>query len=225
MMTRGFRKLNLTAHVTSSVGWLGAVAGFLVLSVVGLISHDAETVRGAYLAMNLIGQYVIVPLSVAALLTGVVQSLGTEWGLFRYYWVLVKFALTIGATILLLLHQFKAVAEAARRVSGTETGAFPDVGSLGTQLVVDAGLALLLLLVITTLGVYKPWGKTYYWRHKMQRDRREALGGTPSPIAPMLADSDNETNRDSLPLGLKIFLAVISVIVVLAVLHHGGHGH
>jgi hypothetical protein len=224
MMTPGFRKLNLTAHVTSSVGWLGAVACFLVLSVVGLISHDAETVRGTYLAMNLIGQYIMVPLSVAALLTGVVQSLGTEWGLFRYYWVLAKFALTIGATILLLVHQFKAVAEAARRVSGTETGAFPGVGSLGTQLVVDASLALLLLLVITTLGVYKPWGKTYYWRRKMQRDRREGPGGTPSPIA-MLADSDNETDRDSLPLGLKIFLAVISVLVVLAVLHHGGYGH
>src|ERR1700739_4132295 len=119
MMTPGFRKLNLTAHVTSSVGWLGAVACFLVLSVVGLISHDAETVRGTYLAMNLIGQYIMVPLSVAALLTGVVHSLGTEWGLFRYYWVLAKFALTIGATILLLVHQFKAVAEAARRVSGT----------------------------------------------------------------------------------------------------------
>jgi hypothetical protein len=159
MMTPGFRKLNLTAHVTSSVGWLGAVACFLVLSVVGFISHDAETVRGAYLAMNLIGQYIMVPLSVAALLTGVVQSLGTEWGLFRYYWVLAKFALTIGATILLLVHQFKAVAEAARRVSGTETGAFPGVGSLGTQLVVDASVALLLLLVITTLGVYKPWGQ------------------------------------------------------------------
>jgi hypothetical protein len=40
-----------------------------------------------------------------------------------------------------------------------------------------------------------------------------------------LADSDNETDRDSLPLGLKIFLAVISVLVVLAVLHHGGYGH
>ncbi len=146
-MTPALRRLTLTAHVTSSVGWLGAVAGFLVLSIAGLTSQDAEIVRGAYLAMNLLGQFLIVPLSLAALLTGLVQSLGTHWGLFRHYWVLVKFTLTIGATFLLLLHQFTAVAEAARRVSGAAPGTLPDVGQLGSQLVGDAGLAVLVLLV------------------------------------------------------------------------------
>ena len=52
MITPALRKLTLTAHVTCSVGWLGAVAGFLVLSIAGLTSRDAETVRGAYLAMK-----------------------------------------------------------------------------------------------------------------------------------------------------------------------------
>ena len=103
-MTPGLRKFALTAHVTSSVGWLGAVAGFLALAVAGLTSQDAQTVRAAYLAMELTGWFVIVPLSLASLLTGLVQSLGTKWGLFRHYWVLVKLLLTIFATIVLLLH-------------------------------------------------------------------------------------------------------------------------
>src|SRR5262245_60380762 len=136
-MTPALRKLNLTAHVTSSVGWLGAVAGFLALSIAGLASRDAEIVRSAYIAMNLIGLFVIVPLGAVALLTGVVQSLGSHWGLFRHYWVLVKFVLTVAATVLLLLHQFTAVARAARRVSGVAAGAWPEVGRLGTQLVGD----------------------------------------------------------------------------------------
>jgi len=38
-------------------------------------------------------------MSLAALATGLVQSLGTEWGLLRYYWVLGKLFLTIFATI------------------------------------------------------------------------------------------------------------------------------
>ncbi len=84
-MTPALRKLNLTAHVTSSVGWLGAVASFLVLSIAGLTSENADSVRGAYVAMNLIGQFMIVPLSLAALATGLIQSLGTHWGLFRHY--------------------------------------------------------------------------------------------------------------------------------------------
>lgn len=118
-MPPALRRLALTAHVTSSVGWLGSVAAFLVLAVVGLTGEDAQ--RGAYLAMEVTGWYVIVPLAFAALLTGLVQSLGTTWGLFRHYWVLAKLALTALATLLLLLHMRVAeqVAHTAARTAGT----------------------------------------------------------------------------------------------------------
>ena len=82
-MTAHFSKFTLTAHIISSVGWFGAVAAFLVLGIAGRMSQDAEVVRSSYLAMNLIGLFVIVPLSLAALLTGLIQSLGTHWDLFR----------------------------------------------------------------------------------------------------------------------------------------------
>jgi hypothetical protein len=212
-MTPGVRKFALTAHVGSSVGWLGAVAAFLVLSVSGLTSERPETVRSAYVAMNLIGQFMIVPLSLAALLTGLIQALGTQWGLFRHYWVLTKFALTIVATTLLLLHQFTAVAGAARRVSQASVATLPELGGLGTQLVADAALAVLVLLVTTTLSVYKPWGRTAYGRHN-----DEQAAATASAIA---------KTRASLPTGLKIFLAVIGAIVATIIIVHlagGGLG-
>jgi hypothetical protein len=103
-MTPNLRKLVLTAHIASSVGWLGAVASFLALAVAGLISRDAQIVRATYLAMELTAWFVIVPLSFASPLTGIVQSLGTTWGLFRHYWVLIKFLMTIPCTVVLLLH-------------------------------------------------------------------------------------------------------------------------
>ena len=83
-MAPRLRKFALTAHVTSSVGWLGAVAGFLALAVAGLISPDAQTVRAVYLVMDLTAWYVIVPLCLASVLTGLVSSLSTTWGLFRH---------------------------------------------------------------------------------------------------------------------------------------------
>ena len=205
-MRPSLRKLNLTAHVTSSVGWLGAVAGFLILSIAGVASGNADVVRSAYVAMNLIGLFIIVPLSLASLITGLVQSLGTHWGLFRHYWVATKFVLTVGASVLLLLHQFVAVAAAARRASQAAVGALPDVGRLGPQLVGDAGLAVLTLLVTTTLSVYKPWGKTRYGRREEQRVLREASTG-------------------ELSLGLKILIGVIATIVTaFVVLHIAGGG-
>ena len=209
-MTPALRKLTITAHVTFSVGWLGAVAAFLVLSIAGLTSHDAEVVRGAYLSMDLISRFIVIPMCLAALATGLLQALGTPWGLFRYYWILVKFGLAIFATIALLVHQFVVVAEAAKRVSGAaaETLFSVDLGSLKTELVRAPSLAILLLLGVTTLGVYKPWGLTRYGRRKQQERRK------------VQQQPDNET-----PLGVKIFFAVIGVLVlVFVVLHLTGHG-
>src|SRR5260370_7665053 len=96
------RKFALTTHVTCSVGLLGAIAGFLALAVAGLTSREGQMLRGAYLAMELTAWCVIVPLALASLLTGLVQSLGTTWGLFRHYFVLAKLSLTVFPAVLFL---------------------------------------------------------------------------------------------------------------------------
>ena len=103
-MPAGLRKFVLAAHLTCSLGWIGAVVAYLALGVAAVTSHDAQTVRGAWIAMELTGWYVIVPLALAALLSGLVMALGTPWGLFRHYWVLISLLLTILCTVVLLLH-------------------------------------------------------------------------------------------------------------------------
>ena len=59
--------------------------------------------RTASLGMVWIGWLVLVPLSFASLLTGLVQALGTEWGLFRYHWVLAKLLMNVFANVALLM--------------------------------------------------------------------------------------------------------------------------
>jgi hypothetical protein len=157
MLSPAFRKLALTAHVTASVGWLGAVGAFLALAV-ALNGHDEHVVRAAYVAMDLTTRYVIVPLCFASLVTGLVSSLGTPWGLFRHYWVVIKLALTVVATVLLLLHSRPITYLAGVAVETTMSTA--DHWQLRMQLVFDAGAALLLLIVNTTLALYKPRGMT-----------------------------------------------------------------
>ncbi len=98
-MTPGLRKFVLTEHLTFSVGWIGAVVAYLALGVSAVTSQDAQTVRAAWIAMELTGWFAIVPLALAALLTGLVMSLGTPWGLFRHFWVLISLLLTILATV------------------------------------------------------------------------------------------------------------------------------
>src|SRR5215204_3472135 len=103
IMTPRLRKFALATHITLAVGWIGAVAGYIPLDVAAATSQDAQTLRAAYLAMELIAWYVIVPLALASLLTGLLMSLGTKWGLFRCYWVLISLLLTIIATVVLLV--------------------------------------------------------------------------------------------------------------------------
>jgi uncharacterized membrane protein len=164
-MTPRVRKLALTAHVASSVGWLGAVAVFLALAVVGLTSQDAETVRGAYRVMEPAAWYVLVPLAFASLVTGLAQSLGTSWGLFRHYWVLFKLLINVVATIVLLVYTqtLSSLADVAAD-SSTDLGMVRNASPL-----LHAALALLLLLVATTLAVYKPRGMTPYGQRKQRQ--------------------------------------------------------
>ena len=163
------RKFALTAHVTSSVGWLGAVVAFLALAVVGLISQDAQTVRGAYLVMEPAAWFVLVPLAFASLLTGIVQSLGTMWGVFRHYWVLFKLLITVFATIVLLIYM-----QTFRFMAGMAADPSADLGVVrNASPALHAALGLLVLLVATVLAVYKPRGRTRFGRRKLQEERRK----------------------------------------------------
>ena len=123
MMTPALRRFTFTTHITSSVGWVGAAMAFLALAVIGFTSDDPVKVRGAYLLMAPAAWFVLVPLAHASLLSGIVLSLGTTWGLFRYYWVVLKLGITVFATVILLIYmgtfrQMAGVAADPSRRSG-----------------------------------------------------------------------------------------------------------
>jgi hypothetical protein len=220
-MTPRLTKFTLTAHITFSVGWIGAVVAYLALAIAGLTSADPQIVRAAYLSMELIGWFVIVPFSLAALLIGLVQSLGTEWGLFRHYWILAKFLLTTGATTILLLHM-----QAVSRMSGLAAETIlssADFSALRIQLVVHAAGGLLVLLAATTLSVYKPWGMTAYGRRK-QHERRKV-----SPVDllsyPGSSVGSGQGSTISTPRWVYVVgIHAIGLVLLFVVLHLTGGG-
>src|SRR5260370_24788309 len=120
--------------------------------------------------MALTPRFVIVPLALVSLLSGVVSSLGTRWGLFRYYWVLMKLLITIFATIVLLVHTqpIDLLAGVAAKMAVFSA----DLHKTQILMVVASGAALVVLLVLTVLSVYKPQGMTQYGQRK-QHDHRK----------------------------------------------------
>ena len=162
-MGRGLRKAVLSAHLTVSVGWIGAVLAYLGLGAAAVNSSNTHTIRSAWVAMEVIGWLVIVPLAVASLATGVVMSLGTKWGLFRYYWVLISLVLTLFSTVILILHMptVSATVDVALETEGQA------LESLGGDLF-HPGIGLVILLFVQVLNIYKPPGMTRYGWRKQQ---------------------------------------------------------
>lgn len=163
IMSRRVRKVVLTAHVSVSVGWLGAVVVFLALAVIGLTTKDAVTVRGVYLVMEPTAWLVLVPLAGASLLTGIVQAVGSPWGLLQHYWVVLKLAITAVCTLVLMTYMptFAAMAAlAADPATAVDAVRNPSPA-------VHAGAALVLLLGAAALSVHKPRGLTRFgWRRQ-----------------------------------------------------------
>lgn len=202
-MTPSLRKLALTTHITFSVGWFGSVAVFLALAIAGLTSQNVQVVRATYIAMGLSTWFVILPACFGALLSGLVQSLGTPWGLFKHYWIAVKFLLTILCTLVLLLHM-QPISYLAEVASETPLSNM-DLRGLRIQLIADAGAALLVLLVIITISIYKPWGIT------IRKDGQSTV-----------VMNLQSTKRK--PWGLYILLTIIGLMLLVGILHLFGIG-
>lgn len=170
-MTRNLRKFVLTAHVFFTVSWLGTVLAFVILAIVGITGKDVQITQSAYISMDYIARFGIVPLSFAPLITGPLLSLGTPWGLFRHYWIIAKLIITILCTIIMQLHlqPINMLADAAINSSVLEN----DLQQLQIQMVIASCAAVVALLTATALGVYKPKGMTMYGWRKQYQERIE----------------------------------------------------
>jgi hypothetical protein len=217
MMRPRLLKFALLAHLTFSLGWLGAVVAYLALAIAGLAGHDAQRARAAYLSMELIGWFVIVPFSLATLLSGLVQSLGTRWGLFRHWWIVVKLLLTIVAIVILLLHM-RDVSRVSRMAAQTMLSSADFRPEL-----VHAGGGLLVLLAAATLSVFKPWGMTPYGRRKRSQGDLPAREGGDAPLE-RKPQFTTGTPRWARVVGIHAAHAVAIVLLLVVILHLTGGG-
>ena len=175
-MSPAIRKLALTAHVTVSVGWIGGAIVYLVIAAAAMRATSEDALRAAWTTLALVGWTMLVPAALAALVTGLVMALGTSWGLFRHYWVVVSLALTLIAAGVLLRHMMDVSAVVRAAGSGAmDAGALR--GALRGELL-HAGIGLLVLCAIETLNVYKPRGLTAHGRNRATADATTAAAAT-----------------------------------------------
>lgn len=150
-LPQSWRKSLLSVHVAASVSVLGADLVLLVLGVASVGGADPVTI---YPAASLIGTWLLTPLAVTALATGLTLGLLTRWGLFTYWWVTIKLAIVTvltGAVLFVLVPALGATADAM-------TGPSPKLLSAGERLplLIAPVTASTLLLVALLLAIFKP---------------------------------------------------------------------
>ncbi|HET6859811.1 MAG TPA: DUF2269 domain-containing protein [Streptomyces sp.] len=147
-LPRPARRAILVAHVTVSVAWLGLTVGLLALGVTAYTTASASTTQAAYSAMKVFSDWLLVPVALLSLVTGLVLSLGTPWGLAKHRWVWTKFWLTLvtgAATIFALRPSINVAA-----LEGV-----PDSSLIAAPTVASAAY-----FFMTAISVLKPWGLT-----------------------------------------------------------------
>lgn len=153
-LPRNARRFLLTAHVVTSVGWLGVAYALLVMALSAQAATDPGTRAATYTLMLSFDDAAMLPLGLAALVTGVILGVGSHWGLIRHWWVAAKLVLNVAVLVVPMLTRHPALVDA---VDTARAGLLTDPA----QQVLDGSIAsVVVLTVATVLSVYKPWGRT-----------------------------------------------------------------
>jgi hypothetical protein len=144
-----WRKLVLTAHVITAVGWLGVDLVLLTFGISGLAGADPDLV---YPAQSYIGRVLFTPLSILVWLIGVLNAIFTPWGLLKHWWVVVKLLVTTLMLGLVLFLLYPSLSDA-----GTLAADLPQRDRI--NMVVAPSVSTSLLIFATVLSTYKPWGR------------------------------------------------------------------
>src|SRR5919107_798221 len=119
-LSRPARRAFLVVHVVASASWLGLTLGLLALGVTATTGTAAVTVEACVRGMKLFADRLLLPAALLTLLSGLVLSLGTSWGLARHRWVWTKFWLTLATTAATAFALRPAVNTAVTAVAGGE---------------------------------------------------------------------------------------------------------
>jgi hypothetical protein len=169
-------KLLLTTHIIVSVGWLGVVFAKLALGLATITSSVPEVADALYVAIGVLN-VAFPPLAIGTIVSGVLLSLGTKWGLLEHYWVATKLALAVGVITTAVQLGGRIARQPISALSGQEVvdGTLLGITSAPSLLISLSIAHLLMLSAATAISVYKPWGKTWFGR---RRTARQQAGGT-----------------------------------------------
>ncbi|WP_346660091.1 DUF2269 domain-containing protein [Streptomyces sp. WMMB303] len=195
-LSRRARRGTLALHVCSSAGWLGMTLCLLALGLTAALTGSGPAAEASYRSMKVFADWLLAPLALVTLASGVLLSVGTRWGLARYWWVWIKFWLTLAATLASVL-LFRV------RIDSTVADVAAGRPILPYELVIPPLVSLSAYTFMTVISVLKPWGPTKRGRRGAPARRRPAgpgpRAGSPGSGRQDRSPAADAWNRPSAP--------------------------
>lgn len=170
MSVKHSRNLLVWLHATTSIAWMSQALALFALLITGLSTNDAGIRLSAYSMAKMLDKEVLLHMANTAIFTGLMLSALTPWGYFQYWWVLMKFVITITQLymgIFILSPRLDALAQAAEQ---GQPGS-PEFLIFGSLLMVSA------IAFQAWLSVAKPWKRTP-WSESTGRPKRLPSGSS-----------------------------------------------
>ncbi len=148
-------------HVIAVASWIGGTLGMMLLGLYLQNAANGEQLAYTLVSMEVIDENLLKYPALLSLLTGIMLSVWTQWGLVKYYWVMMKLVLTI-MTILIgifFLNDWTAsLAEMVEKM-GFSTLQNPDFQKTWLSMIITASFNLICLVLMVFLTYFKPFGK------------------------------------------------------------------
>ncbi|MBW5421935.1 DUF2269 domain-containing protein [Streptomyces sp. BG9H] len=163
-LSRPARRATLVVHVVGAACWLGLTLGLVALALTAITTDSATATEAAVRSMKVFADWLVLPLALLTLVSGLLLSLGTQWGLARHRWVYTKFWLTLATTTAWVFALRPGIDDSV----ATVTAGHPITDT--ADLIAGPLVSLGAYLFMTVLSVLKPWGLTR--RGRKQRDQK-----------------------------------------------------
>ncbi|MCF3118484.1 DUF2269 domain-containing protein [Streptomyces arenae] len=153
-LSRPARRATLVVHVVGAAGWLGLTLGLLALALTAITTESPTSIEAAVRSMKVFTDWLVLPLALLTLLSGLLLSLGTPWGLARHRWVYAKFWLTLATTAASAFSLRPGINATAATVAAGDPLTDP------SGLIAGPIVSLSAYVFMTVISVLKPWGLT-----------------------------------------------------------------
>ena len=86
-------------HIFFACAWVGAGISMLLLSLLDGHIQNGDELYAVNDSIQLLDYYIIIPAALGSLITGLLISLFTNWGFFKFNWVIFKWVATVAQII------------------------------------------------------------------------------------------------------------------------------